>query len=205
MTRIRVSVKPPASGSSFNQPWNLMETAGSGFLSCSSWAGLIAHPLLFLGSVMQLMCHHWSVFHSKRDVVWNMNVWKQATEESFYYLSETICVTDELPTGSIQIYIHTSCRTPHIKDTLLMASRTELTIDQFWKDDVFSLVPALFLLRSFSSLVYSSFNEWHCRLIALWTNYLTAKGSSRSLIAARDLDKSHSWWRCPGVHFLPHW
>lgn len=61
-------------GSSFNQPWSLMETAGSSFLSGSSLTGFISHSVV-LGSIVQLMCHHWSVFHSMQDVVLNINLW----------------------------------------------------------------------------------------------------------------------------------
>lgn len=103
-------------GSSFNQPWNLMESAGSSFLSGSSFTGFISHSFA-LGSIMQLMCRHWSVFHSMLDVVLNINLWtaREATEESFYYLSQKICETDERLAVSIQIYIQTSCRTPNVR------------------------------------------------------------------------------------------
>lgn len=62
-----------------------------------------------------------------------------------------------------------------------MTSRTKLNIDQFLKR-MFNLSFQLYFSSFlFPSLFYSGFNEWDCRLIALWTNYLTAKGSSHSL------------------------
>lgn len=142
---------------------------------------------LLWGLLCSWWCHLWNVFHVW-DAVFNNNLWKAQN----WLLKKASFICHRKSVKLMRYWLD-----PDMLDTWRMVK----VIDQVVKRMLNLCFQLNFSSFSFPSLFYSGFKEWDCRLIALWTNYLTAKGSSHSLTASRDLVKSHSGWRSPVVHF----
>lgn len=117
---------------------------------------------LLWGLLCSWWCHLWSVFHVW-DAVFNNNLWKVQN----WLLKKASFICHRKSVKLMRYWLD-----PDMSDTWRMVK----VIDQVVKRMLNLCFQLNFSSFSFPSLFYSGFKEWDCRLIALWTNYLTAKG-----------------------------